>query len=190
MLDTILRPQVPNQQTRDLAVCLADVRLIRTLGPQGTNCERAAHYWFRNRTIDGEVALHQTLEDGVKHLKDRDRSALLACAVYPDLHTLVFSNLHWLALADSFIIPTHNMLLASRGGQEPRTVASHPAPQGLVPHGTKVILVTSNAQAALDCAEGRVDACITTQPAAEQHGLRVLKDFGPVPMDFTIHVPL
>jgi prephenate dehydratase len=190
MLDVTIQARAPNHETRDLEACLADVRLIRTLGPHGTNCERAAHFWFRNRMVDGEVVLHPTLEDGVKHLKRQDRCALLACAVYPDLHTLVFSNLEWLALADSFIIPTHNMLLASRGRDNPTTVATHPAPKGLVPQGAEIILVTSNAQAARDCADGRVDACITTQPAAEQHGLHILKDFGPVPMDFTIHLPL
>ena len=59
-----------------------------------------------------------------------------------------------------------------------------------MPGGAELMLVTSNARAAQLCAEGRVDACITTQPAAEQHGLQVLKDFGPVPMDFTLHVPI
>ena len=82
------------------------------------------------------------------------------------------------------------MLLASLGSSNPRTVASHPAPQGLVPPGAEVVLVTSNAVAARECAQGRVEACITTRPAADQFGLRILKDFGPVPMDFTIHVPI
>lgn len=192
MPDGILLTRKPNQRPRDVEAYLAGVKLIRTLGPRGTNCERAAHFWFHSRMIDGRVVLHETLEEGVQHLKDEDRSALLACAVYPDLHTLVFSNLHRMTLADSFIIPTHNMLLAARGGGQgpPRTVASHPAPQVLVPRGAEIILVTSNSIAARECAEGHVDACITTQPAADQYGLWVLEDFGPVPMDFTIHVPL
>jgi prephenate dehydratase len=190
MLDETLLVREPDRRAQDVEACLAGVRLIRTLGPTGTNCERAARFWLSNRGIDGEVILHETLEDGVKHLPDRERSALLACAVYPDLHRLVFSNLHCLKLADSFILPTHNMLLASLGSSDPRTVASHPAPQGLVPPGAEVVLVTSNAVAARECAHGRVEACITTRPAAEQFGLRILKDFGPVPMDFTIHVPI
>lgn len=189
-MDEMLLTEVPDRHAEDLEACLADVRLIRTLGPRGTNCERAARFWFRNRRIDGEVILHDTLEDGVSHLPERGRSALLACAVYPDLHTLVFSNLHCLRLADSFILPTHNMLLASRGCENPGTVASHPAPQGLVPPGAEVVLVTSNSIAARECAEGRVEACITTRPAADQFGLRVLRDFGPVPMDFTVHLPI
>jgi len=190
MLDVTLEARIPRQATKNISNALAEVKLIRTLGPQGTNCEKAAHFWFRNRRIDGEVALHATLEDAVEHLKKEKNSALLACAVYPDLHTLVFSNLNWLALADSFIIPTYNMLLASRGTGQPKTVATHPAPQGLVPKDADTILVTSNAQAARDCAQGLVEGCITTQPAAEQYGLQILRDFGPVPMDFTVHLPL
>src|SRR5262245_307331 len=190
MLDLALEAHSPGQATSVRSVDVANVRLIRTLGPKGTNCEMAAHFWFRSRMIDGKVVLHPTLEDAVGHLRDEEHSALLACAVYPELHKLVFSNLSWLALADSFIIPTYSMLLASRGTELLRTVATHPAPQGLVPPGVEVVLVTSNAQAACDCARGLVDGCITTQPAAEEHGLRILRDFGPVPMDFTIHVPV
>jgi prephenate dehydratase len=190
MLDVTLEARTPRHATKTFPSALAEVKLIRTLGPRGTNCEMAAQVWFRNRGIDGEVTLHPTLEEAVERLKNDKDAALLACAVYPDLHKLVFSNLSWLALADSFIIPTYNMLLASRGAEQPRTVATHPAPQGLVPGDAEITLVTSNAQAASDCAQGLVEGCITTQPAAEQYGLRILRDFGPVPMDFTIHLPL
>jgi prephenate dehydratase len=189
MLEGLCAGGIPKNRLAQPDVRLANVRLIHTLGPRGTNCEMAAHHWFRSRGIHGEVILHTTLEDAVLHLKDGDRAALLGCAVYPDLHTLVFSNMNWLELADSFVIPTYNMLLASRGDEQPSRIASHPAPQCLVPEGAEVVLVTSNSLAAKECAEGNVDGCITTLPAAEQYGLKILEDFGPVPMDFTIHVP-
>jgi hypothetical protein len=51
-----------------------------------------------------------------------------------------------------------------------------------------VHLVASNARAALDCASGQVDGCITTLPAMESNGLELLRDFGPVAMAFTVHV--
>jgi hypothetical protein len=100
---------------------------------------------------------------------------------------MTFGNLHRLHMVDSFIMPTHNMVLASSGAESPRTVASHPAPAGLVSKDVDIRLVLSNSQAAIDCAEGLADGCITTIVAAKRHGLRVVRDFGPVPMVFTIH---
>ncbi len=103
---------------------------IHTLGPTGTNCESAAHWWLKKKNPNGSVVLHPTLEAAVSAL-DGSNSALLACIVYPDLHTLVFSNLDTIALEDIFIYPTHNMVLASRTGAWPAVVSTHPAPQCL-----------------------------------------------------------
>ena len=52
----------------------------------------------------------------------------------------------------------------------------------------RVRLVSSNSQAAATCAAGETDACVTTAPAARRFGLEVVRDYGPVPMGFTIHV--
>jgi prephenate dehydratase len=130
------------------------------------------------------------LETGLEAMPLAPGHALLACAVYPQLHTLVFSNLHRIALADAFVMPTFEMVLASRDGHSPDVVATHPAPQGLVPEGRKRVLVNSNAQAAIDCAEGRTDGCITTSKAAAAHGLKIVSNHGAVPMVFTLHAPL
>ncbi len=172
-----------------VSVDLSKVAVLHTLGPTGTNCEAAAHAWFNRQRNVGRVELHATLEQAVEHMPEDDTHALLGCVVYPDLHTIVFSNLGRLALADCFVFPTFNMLLARRPDVvHVRSVASHPAPRHLVPAGLEVLLVNSNAQAALDCANGIVDACITTLPAAQRHGLQIVSDHGPVPMGFTIHV--
>lgn len=163
---------------------------LYTLGPTGTNCEQAAHEWFRRAGRSGDVYLHDTLEDALEEMPATDDVALLGCAVYPELHTLVFANLHRLAIAGSFIVPTHHMVLAIAGHDAPTTVATHPAPQKLAPPHLARLLVNSNARAAAICAEGAADSCITTLPAAERYGLIVLRDFGPVPMDFTLHLPI
>jgi hypothetical protein len=84
-------------------------------------------------------------------------------------------------------MPTHNMVLAGRTGEPPETVSTHPAPSGLVPPNVTRRLVLSNSQAAIDCATGITDACITTSVAAQANGLRTIQDFGPVPMVFTVH---
>lgn len=172
-------------------IALDSITELHTLGPAGTNCEAAAHHWFALRDRPARVVLHPTLEQGLEAMDGVPGAALLGCAVYPDLHTLVFSNLQRLALADSFLMPTFAMVLAARDpGLRPATVATHPAPQGLVPPGAVRTLVDSNAAAAIACAEGRVEGCITTAKAAAAHGLTILWSAGPVPMVFTIHAPI
>lgn len=171
-----------------VATTLARITTIHTLGPTGTNCESAAYEWFRRRRRKGKVILYATLEQAVKEMPKEPEHALLGCVVYPDLHTLVFSNLKSMVLAECFVFPTFNMLLASRDGKMPQSVASHPAPQHLIPEGCEVRLVTSNVQAAIVCARGGTDGCITTAPAAEHYGLHVVRDHGPLNMGFTIHI--
>ncbi|MEU6867658.1 bacilysin biosynthesis protein BacA [Streptomyces sp. NPDC046876] len=163
------------------------IRYLHTLGPHGTNLESAAHEWLHRRGVDGEVELHTSLETALDAVPDDGEHALVACAVYPALHTLTFGNLHRLHMVDSFVMPTHNMVLASAQAVAPQTVSTHPAPIGLVPEGAEARLVLSNSQAAIDCAAGLTEGCVTTIVAAERHGLRILRDFGPVPMVFTIH---
>lgn len=163
------------------------IRHVHTLGPHGTNLETAAHEWLRRRGTTGTVELHASLEDALEAVPHDGEHALVACAVYPALHTLTFGNLHRLHMVDSFIMPTHNMVLASMGTDAPRTISTHPAPIGLVPREAKPRLVLSNSQAAIDCAADLSEGCITTLVAAERHGMRILRDFGPVPMVFTIH---
>lgn len=165
------------------------IRSLHTLGPAGTNCELAARRWFARAGRPGRVVLYRTLEEAAAGALATVGGALLAPAAYPDLHTLVYSHIADLAVADTIVLPTHAMVLARRPESDAlATVASHPAPMTLVPAGLTVRLVASNAQAAADCAAGTVDACITTSPAMEQHGLELVHDYGPVPMAFTIHV--
>lgn len=110
-----------------------DIRVIHTLGPAGTNCEAAAHEWFKRNGRKGAVHLHPTLEIAAEELKDDPAIALLGCVAYPDLHTLVFSNLSRFQMVDIFVMPTFNMILASRTGEPPQTISTHPAPQRLAP---------------------------------------------------------
>ncbi|MEM7759511.1 MAG: hypothetical protein AAF298_15500 [Cyanobacteria bacterium P01_A01_bin.40] len=165
------------------------ISVIHTLGPSGTNCEIAAHEWFARQNLQGKVCLHPTLETAAAKIEDEDSAALMGCVVYPQLHTLVFSNLKRLSLIDCFVFPTHNMVLASRNGKVPKSISTHPAPQELArSRQAELRLVNSNSQAAIDCADGITDACITTLRAAKANQLQILEDFGPVPMGYTIHV--
>lgn len=166
---------------------LHSIRYIHTLGPNGTNLAAAANEWFSRNNIEGEVKLYGTVEGAIELMPRHASHALLTCAVYPNLYNVVFNNLARLKFIDSFIWSTFPMLLASRDGNLPKTVATHPAPQSLVPEGMERVITTSNAQAAVDCATGKTDGCITTLAALKMHGLKVVEDFGPVPMVFTLH---
>lgn len=168
---------------------LSKVAVIHTLGPSGTNLEKAAHHWLAERGTAGKVVLHPEVEDGLDAMAFDGTEAVLACAVYPRLHDLVFRNLHRLEMADSFILDTHDMVLAARPGHTAlATIVSHPAPSSLVAGRGEVTMSSSNSRAAALCAAGRFDACVTTAPAAAAEGLRLIENFGPVPMIFTLHV--
>lgn len=167
---------------------LRQVTSLHTLGPDGTNCALAAGRWFEGQGRHGHVILYRTLEDAAQGALATPGGALLAPAAYPELNTLIYSNVDHLFVADSIVTATHRMVLARRPGTgEPVHVASHPAPVALVGEGMVVRLVTSNAQAAIDCAAGLADACITTDAAMELYGLELVRDFGPVAMAFTVH---
>ncbi|MEU8626001.1 bacilysin biosynthesis protein BacA [Streptomyces sp. NPDC048669] len=175
--------------TSDREPALSGVTVIHTLGPTGTNLEKAAHHWLAERGVAGKVVLHTEVEDGLDAMAFDGTEAILACAVYPRLHDLVFRNLHRLEMADSFILDTHDMVLAGRPDHAAMaTIVSHPAPSSLVAELGDVTLTSSNSLAAAQCAAGQYDACVTTRPAAAARGLRLIKNFGPVPMIFTLHV--
>ncbi|PIT70576.1 hypothetical protein CEV08_03420 [Bartonella tribocorum] len=90
-------------------------------------------------------------------------------------------------LFDSFIMLTHSMVLAKHNNaDEIKTVATHPAPQSLA-HQYDKIFANSNADAAVLCKAEKADACITTSVAANRYKLRIIENFGQVPMTFLLH---
>jgi prephenate dehydratase len=168
---------------------------IHTLGPSGTNCERAANEYLSRIKRDGNVRLHSTLENAVvEMMKSGDESLLLGCVVYPKLHEIVFQNLMRLKMTECFVIDTYEMVFASNKErlEDVTSVCTHPAPEhlvGLVPGlaPRQVVQCNSNAEASRLCAESIHDGCITTSVAARNNRLVIHKNFGPVPMGFTIH---
>ncbi|RCK13087.1 hypothetical protein DT075_04165 [Bacillus licheniformis] len=45
------------------------VMIVHTLGPKGTNCEKAGLLWLKNKGVRGEVRLYETLEEAPALLK-------------------------------------------------------------------------------------------------------------------------
>ncbi|QUS58593.1 prephenate dehydratase [Pseudovibrio brasiliensis] len=166
------------------------VRQVHTLGPTGTNCERAALRWAARHCKNAEVFLHATMELAAEAVAKCRKSVLLSVVAYPHLHSIIYQHIGELKLMDVFIMNTDDMVLASSTGETPKLCATHPAPEKLIPASIERKFVTSNAQAAAVCAKGEADGCITTLCAANEFSLTILRKHGPVPMGFTIHGPL
>jgi hypothetical protein len=169
---------------------LSCITALHTLGPYGTNCELAARRWYDRVGTVGRVVLHPTLEEAADRVADSSRAALVACAAYPALHTLIYSRLGRLTMVDCMMMPTHNMVIARRrGARTLESISVHDAPAALVPDGFATRLpAMSNSAAARSCRIGAADACITTMPAALSEGLEIMHDFGPIVLGFSVHI--
>lgn len=166
------------------------VRKVHTLGPAGTNCEKAALKWAALKCKKAELALHESMKRAAEQVAACGCSVLLSVVAYPQLHSIIYEHIAQLGLLDVFIMKTDDMVLASVNGQMPTLCQTHPAPEKLLPAQMQRIYAASNAHAAAEVMAGRGDGCITTLAAAEHHGLKVVQTFGQVPMGFTIHGPL
>lgn len=160
-----------------------------TLGPDKTNCQAAAYHYLKAKNILGEVKLFNTLEEATEKITNEDNSHLLSCIAYPDLHKIVFRNLSKLRLVDSLIFNTIPMVLACNKNSNRDTIITHPAPIDLINKKEfKIIeLANSNSNAAVECSKGRYDCCITTLTAAKKHNLKIIENFGEIPMGFALH---
>lgn len=169
--------------------------IIHTLGPQGTNCERAAREYMKRTGMAGEIVLHSTLEEAAgRCVRAVGDERLLGCIVYPDLHEIVFQNLTSLYLLDCFVMDTYEMVFASRlpNVNNVRRVGTHPAPKHLIDmveglQEPDITLCASNAAAAERCRGNEFDACVTTANSAQHNELAILRNFGPVSMGFCVH---
>ncbi|AZD86809.1 hypothetical protein C4K14_3987 [Pseudomonas chlororaphis subsp. aureofaciens] len=168
---------------------------IYTLGPVGTNCEKAARQYMEKRHWTGQITLRTTLEDALDELlRSPEPGILMGCIVYPKLHDIVFRHLDRLKLVDHHLMDTHDMVFARNQSQAIKRIGSHPAPTSLLSQlgdlaiSAELVLCNSNSEAALQCAQENIDACITTIVAAQANDLHIVRNFGPVPMGFSIHL--
>jgi len=164
---------------------------IHTLGPDKTNCQAAANHYLNSNEINGNIKLYDTLEEATKELVAGENNYLLSCIAYPDLHRLVFKNLSTMRLVDSFIFNTIPMVLASQNKKQKlkKSIITHPAPIDLIDINEYEIIefANSNSDAAVKCSKGDFHYCITTLTAAEKFNLKIIKNFGQIPMGFALH---
>jgi len=165
------------------------------LGPEGTNIEQAARRWLcKNRiTKKSRIVLCDTPEiclDEAEVISDRGVVAVYwTCAVFSRESEFFFTNPDALPFAFQEAMRLDEMQLAVSpnqyhlviDGEFPANwkIASHPSPQHLVkPLKREIVLVESNAVAAVVCERGDVQLCITTETARRLHNLHKLHSFG------------
>lgn len=161
---------------------------VSTLGPKNTNSQFAAEHYIEKNGAKGEVFLYDTPEKAVDILISGGVDKTILCVVYPKLNEIVFQNLEKIQMTELFRYDTNNMVVAAKNGlNQGMRACSHPAPKDLLPSKiSDVTLVSSNSYAAGLVSNGEFDVCVTTLKAAEQYGLEVHLDYGPVPMGWAV----
>lgn len=162
---------------------------VGTLGPALTNSEKAAEYYiFKEASNEGEVQLYTTPELSIEGLKNGEVDKVILCVVYPKLNDIVFKNLDKIRMSSLFHFNTMPMVIAE--GAKGSRACSHPAPVELFKAAgitdKDITLVDSNSKAAQLVKEKKYDLCVTTLKAAEKFDLKIIKDFGEVPMGWAV----
>lgn len=157
---------------------------IATLGPEGTSSEAAAQALAVALARRGhetvQVDLLDTYESAAARVLDGHANLVIVANAYADVSEFYMEPRFQLTAA--FVKDTPNYGLAALKpweGEGSLTVASHPAPipliEQLLPEGLTVAAIVpalSTSAAAEAALQGRVDAALTTVPAAGLRGLR------------------
>jgi hypothetical protein len=188
-------PDAPTQSAAELAHCLLSPRVRRVvnfaLGPEGTNIAQASAFWTRKMGICGkaETVLCKTPEKSLEKARLVTVEGIVpifwTCAVYFKLNVFFFSNPDIFPFLFVVNMPLDAMQLCARAelrGQEIAPgwkIASHASPAPLIAGLPNLVVeADSNAHAAIKCASGETEACITTAQAAALHKLYTLHEFG------------
>lgn len=161
---------------------------ISTLGPKGTDSERAAlHYALTQKILDPVIQLYSSFESALDTVRFRNSDFAIVPAAYNGLFSLhlLYRDV---PIIDTFILPTKPMVLAKIPGQigEIRRVAIHPATKPLLPESCEPVYVESKPLCLQMVADGKIQAGIGSEDVAESMGLEIVKNFGPIPMTWEV----
>ncbi|WP_299142907.1 hypothetical protein [uncultured Vibrio sp.] len=173
------------------------------MGPKGSNISQAANAWStKNELIEKEnIIFCETPEEALtrseSEYKQGEVNLAWTCAVYFREHELFFSNHDHSLFFDQYKMKLDNMqsvckLEKKLSLEVATTIASHPSPSVLLRKaGAHISIVdaNSNSEAARLCAEGKVEACITTESARKIYGLKTVHEFGSPEMLFFASLP-
>jgi hypothetical protein len=168
------------------------VAVIGTLGPAGTNSEKAAREYLTRTATDGELLLFDTFEEVVERLLDGTLHKAVVCTAYLKFSALYFERVPRLRMTEAFVTTLHPMVVAAKPGSVRSgrpSFALQPAILPLVRRHLaegQVRPAASNASAAHDVAKGKADACLTTEVAAQACGLEIVSRMLPLQIPFVV----
>ena len=163
--------------------------IITTLGPEGTCSENAAKTFILNKGVKAEILLKESFEDCIASLKNKNADIVIVPSAFKELNELIFRNLGKIEITESFVLNTPALVFAKKDSKTIKKIATHPSPLILlekVAPKSKIILTNSNSISALKVAGEEADACITTEIAAKNNNLSIIKNFGKVPMTWNV----
>lgn len=168
-------------------------RKVLTLGDNGTSSYIAAQHF--SAKYQSDILLYPTYEEAAEAIQeDPLNRALIVANAYAAINRFYISDS--LYPVGAFFKDTPPYVLAARSHDaldaESMIVATHPAPRHLIVqvldnYNISIQDVDSTHRAAELVAEGKADACLTTQVAAELLGLKTLQTAIPtIPMLWTV----
>lgn len=163
-----------------------EIRAVGTLGPAGTDHERAANAYGALRNLTVDLHLLDTLEEGVDYLLGTPGSLLVANSAHPNVDLLSTRSWRMIGIIDIFGLATMPLALVrrSRPSGSGRRIAIMPSTRGYVSLSLfdEVEYVTAKPVALRLLLEGAVDAAIVSYGAYQAHAdeLTLLEQIGPV----------
>lgn len=162
---------------------------IATLGPSGTCSENTVKSFIAERGLNGEILLKETFQDCVASLISKEVDFIIVPSAFKELNELIFKNLGKIKIKECFVLNTPALVIGVKEKNKIMSIATHSAPEILAKNNfpdIKIIGSPSNSKSAIMVVEGKADACLTTEIAAKANNLKILKNFGEVPMSWNV----
>lgn len=159
---------------------------IATLGPGGTDSERAARYFGSGLKASYGISLEPSFEAALQNVRTGEASFGIVPAAYNNLFRL-HSDFRDLVIAEAFPLPTKEMVLARRpGSTDIKRVALHRSTDALCPANTEKLYIPSKPLCIEAVVRGDADAAIGSRDVVENYGLEIIESFGEIPMSWEV----
>jgi hypothetical protein len=159
---------------------------VATLGPAGTDHERAARAYARSR-LPGVVCaeLFETFDAAERFLSGPGQRLVVINSAHSDVDLMVTRSWRHISMVDHFAMSTMPLALVSRADvTTPTSIALMPATRGYLDlqPWARVEYVPAKPVAVDRVLAGDVDAAIVSLPSYERHktDLRLMEVIGPV----------
>lgn len=158
---------------------------IATLGPAGTDHERASDWYARTQRLDHRLELFDGLAPMVEFLLAAPGRLAVANSAHPDVDLLTTKAWASVGILDTFVMDTMPLaLVARRDAPERGRIALMPATRGYVDvnRWDSVTMVSAKPVARQQVLCGDADAAIISLRDYEAHRnqLRLVEPIGPV----------